>query len=204
MNGGQGGHGNGGNPFGGGNGGGPPFGPNGPFGGLVPFNPYGGGYVVVRGGNDHNENPNPMREPEKPPLRVRVALSFLQQLNNKQQASIAATENNIEAFDGLKPSPEEEATRASACSMLDRYFNGTLPPDEWEQQQFRGNPTLEFECLCKGQNDSCPFCHGSSKMELVVKGGIKEIHNQPHTIVPNTPPQPPQQRRRPSPGDTQR
>jgi hypothetical protein len=184
MNGDQNNGGNGMPPYGPNGPGGPNMGGFGPYGPMMPYNPYAGPVVIRDVGRQDN---NPMREPEAPPLRVRVALAFMGQLNTKAKLMIAANEHNIEAFAGLKVSPEEETARVDACTMLSKYFMGQMEPDHWEKTQFSATPVLEMGCPCihRQQNhmpdEDCPFCAGTGKMEIAPKGLKRKLPNETET-----------------------
>lgn len=107
------------------------------------------------------------------PARVNKAMEFLSMMTAKAMKRPAATENQIEVIDGQTLTTEEESCRATACSLLEKYFAGTLQPDAWEnlrveaikkQQEGLNQESKLMHCMiCGGgkPNPGCPLCDGT-------------------------------------------
>ncbi len=113
-----------------------------------------------------------------PPLRIRVALDFLNQLSAKMAVRAACSESQVIELDGQKLTTAEANAQASACNLLVDYFLGSLKPDRWEKEAFdriqkEANPLNMgtiincFSCSPNPPKPSCKFCHGGGSVLVV-------------------------------------
>lgn len=117
----------------------------------------------------------------RPPVRVTIALEFLQQLALKTMnraavshgAQLSTGGEVVMLVPGQSLSNPEQATQAAACSLLARYFEGELAPDPWEAAHLSllQEANLGEECHvipCPACNrmtgNGCQICEGRGKV----------------------------------------
>lgn len=120
--------------------------------------------------------PPPMQAPPQPeildriPTRVFVAIRFLGDLADytKKIVAVASSESNteIESFENKELSKDQLQARASACDLLERYFNGSWEPSAWEApREHLPKVSTMIQCFqCSGagtvKNEECNLCRG--------------------------------------------
>ncbi len=106
--------------------------------------------------------PPPQQEiSAEPPVRVQVALAFLNHLTQKARKQAAISDVGIEVVDAPEILPIERKAQAQALDLLITYFKGALIPSEWEQKEME-EPAIPA-CVI-----ACPQCHGEGRFGNIV------------------------------------
>lgn len=117
------------------------------------------------------------------PARVKVAITYLEEINEKTAPKIALSDTTHETVDGQELSGPEIQAQTAACNLLTQYFQGKLEPSLWESAQLAQSTALDdnhqplpaeiksIECpFCKGKG--CPMCLNKGRlMWSAVRGG---------------------------------
>jgi hypothetical protein len=113
---------------------------------------------------------------ETPPMRIQVALRFLQQLTEKVASKGIVGEVGAPLeIQGIELEPEERKAMFAACKVVTAYFEGTLKVDEWERRHKKRVRRKKEEmgtfirCLmCGGSRQTpqgpCGLCHGAGSL----------------------------------------
>ncbi len=112
-----------------------------------------------------------------PPVRIRMALEYLQYTTMKQMKQGAVTSMAIEFVNGQQLSKAEANARESAANLLSEYFSGKMEADQWEKGELDsekvksarlmgGQPGAILSCIACGtrRRPECPFCKGSGEV----------------------------------------
>lgn len=116
----------------------------------------------------------PAQSLDTPPARVRVAMQYLALCNQKTGPKLLPggfQNEGLHEVEGEKLTEHEGVTQRAACTLLEMYFLGRLPPSCWEQAHVAhategrvgfhasDDPQPEWSCpVCKNQNSNCLMC----------------------------------------------
>lgn len=111
------------------------------------------------------------------PVRVEKAMEFLELMFRKTMERAIASEHQVVHLDGQKLIPEEENTQTAALQLLQKYFDGKLPRDPWEDLRYaaisqrlqmagRQDGSVIFCVFCGGKppHPQCSYCHGQGRL----------------------------------------
>lgn len=116
---------------------------------------------------------------QRPPVRVSVALVFLNDLTAKTAKQGLMNGVAIDTMEGQKLCAAEATAQSAACNLLTDYFRGKLKPDLWEkqllinQQENKGllndtsKPGVIIQCVACAPNpprSSCTLCGGCGQL----------------------------------------
>jgi DnaJ-class molecular chaperone len=87
-------------------------------------------------------------------------MEFLEHLTRREQSRAAVCDTSVTELDGLKLTPEEQATRQNALDMLALYFAGKLPLDVREERYYQKMLLRKYKTV------TCFNCGGSGKVEV--------------------------------------
>ena len=128
-------------------------------------------------------NQQQSQRPNIPP-RVMVAMEFLQRCSAKTSLLPMPTYSSDKVeytpIDGQKLTDEEATAQATACDLLSRYFQGSLPECGWDktdsEEQKDGLNQLRIRCPnCGGSptyTPACQVCGGAGEV-MVCHVGTK-------------------------------
>ncbi len=104
---------------------------------------------------------NAQRDIVMVPARVDKAMEFLHLMMAKQTDKPTGGDQG-HTIDGLKLTDEESIASATACNLLNKYFAGQLPADDWDKLRLRKAKAKKrrVKRYC-GKAMSCPNCNGS-------------------------------------------
>jgi hypothetical protein len=128
----------------------------------------------------------PQRFDAQVPVRVLKAMEFLEMLTEKTMDRPVANEMSIQTVPGQKLTTEEETVQCTALSLLNKYFAGQLPPDQYERvrldamqsqqrrMQMDNKKFMLIQCVKCGTNPvpTCQLCEGTGAMLVTSARGM--------------------------------